>query len=594
VKKIISAFICCIVISFFSCDTLEVEPRKSIPLERVFVDDVKKLLNEKSYLEAFQYLERLEREVHEISQEEIIQLREETLSGITNEFNDAVQKQDYLKALNYFISLKNISYHKNILEWSESKLRLKIAESYLDNGEDQIALLEYTNILENMTIEKKTVQQLLELAENNYNVAAINKIVNYMQKKNQSIPVKYVNLAKQVPHISQMVEGTVTIWVNKGVKIEKGMGRPDISLGSGFFIDKRGYVLTNYHVVSSEVDPEYEGYSRLYVMLSDNPEQKIPAKVVSFDKVFDLALLKVEVIPKFVFSTISERDMFTGEKITVIGSPIGLENTVTSGIISSTGRRILQLGDAFQIDAPVNFGNSGGPVISEKGSLLGLVFAGFEQFEGLNFALPAKWINRVIGRLFKDKEITHYWTGLALKETTHGLEVIYVMPGEPAHQAGIQVGDIIKKINDHEHSKIIDIQNLLLEYTQPALVSLTISRDDNTFDTALCLKPRPFIPLETALDRDTKLNLLYPLYGMKLEKVGEYLWENHYQVQRVLEGSIADEIGLSELDSVYIRGWEYDQENKIVLVKILAKRRKKGFLEGIVYLPVLLKTNYFI
>lgn len=592
-KKIILVFFG-ILFFFFACDTFEVEPVTTIPLEKVFINDVKKLISEKSYLEAFQYLSRLEREVHEISQENIIQLKEQTLEGIISQFNEAVQNQKFLNALNYLLSLKNISYLQKIQNWSEYELRLKIAEGYLQNGNEQIALLEYIDILNDFSIATIKLEQLLKLAENNQNIAAIKSIVKAMQKNKQPISAKYINLARQITPIFQMARGTVTIWVNKGVKIDKGVGRPDISIGSGFFIDKRGYILTNYHVVSSEVDPEYEGYSRCHVLLSDNPDQKIPAKVVSFDKIFDLALVKIEVTPEYVFSTASDYTMLSGEKITVIGSPVGLENTVTAGIISSTGRRILQLGNAIQIDAPVNFGNSGGPVISEHGLLLGLVFAGLEEFEGLNFALPTQWINKVLARLFSEKEITHYWIGLALKETSKGLEVIYVMPGGPAFHAGINVGDIIKSINGQEYNKIVNVQNVLLEYVQPALISLTISRDNNLFDAAVCLKQRPFIPLETALDRDTKLNLLYPLYGMKLEKVGSYLWENHYQVQRVLEGSIAEEIGLSELDSVYIRGWEFDEENKIVLVKILAKRRKKGFLEGIVYLPVLLKTNYFI
>jgi len=593
VKKIIFTFVC-IIIFFFSCDTFEVEPTDIISLEKIYVEDVKKLITKKSYLEAFQYLSRLEREVHEVSQEDILLLKEETISGIIDQLNEAVQKKEFLSALNYLLSLQNISYQHKIEKISESELRLRIAEIYLQNGNDQIALLEYLNILNDFSIEMTKLQQLLELAENSYNIAAIKRIVNAMQKNKQPISTKYINLAKQITPIYKMVEGTVTIWVNRGIKMDKGVGRPDISIGSGFFIDKRGYILTNYHVIASEVDPEYEGYSRCYVLLSDNPEQKIPAKVISFDKIFDLALLKTEVTPEYIFSTVNDQNMLTGDKITVIGSPVGLENTVTAGIISSTGRRILQLGDAIQIDAPVNFGNSGGPVISEHSLLLGLVFAGLEEFEGLNFALPTKWINKLIARLFSDKEITHYWTGIALKETAKGLEVIYVMPGAPAFHAGIQVGDIIKKVNSQEHNKIVNIQSLLLEYVQPALISLTISRNDKVFDAIICLKPRPFIPLETALDRDTKLNLLYPLFGMKLEKVGTYLWENHYQVQRVLEGSIAEEIGISELDSIYIRGWAFDEENKIVLVKILAKRRKKGFLEGIVYLPVLLKTNFFI
>ncbi len=588
--------IACVIIIFiyFGCNTFEATPTQTIPLEKVFIADVKELINKESYLEAVQYLSRLERESHEVSAQDIASLKQSALDGIKTKFYQAVQNQDFSFALSYFLSLRNISETNLITDWSEADLRLKLAENSLKKGNEQLALLQYLAVLNHPALGVKDFRNLLQLAQNSGNSLALRKIINAMRNRHFSVPATYIEKLKKVTPISTMVGGTVTIWVNRGVKLEKGVGRPDIIIGSGFFIDKRGYILTNYHVISSEVDPEYEGYSRCYILLSENQDQKIPVKVVSYDKLFDLALLKAEITPSYVFSTIDDEDMSAGQKITVIGSPVGLENTVTAGIISTTGRRILQLGDAIQIDAPVNFGNSGGPVIGEDGRLVGLVFAGLEEFEGLNFALPSKWINKALNGLFSGDQVFHLWTGIALKETPQGLEVIYVMPGSPAFEAGIRLGDIINKVNGREYKKIVNIQSLFLNYEQPALVTLTLIRNDTVHEIPVCLQKRPYIPLEAAMDRDLKVNLLYPLYGIKLEKIGTYLWETHYQVERVLEGSVAEEIGLSEYDSVYIRGWEFDQKNKIVLVKILAQRRKKGFLEGIVYLPAIIKTNFFI
>ena len=88
------------------------------------------------------------------------------------------------------------------------------------------------------------------------------------------------------------VNATVTIWVDKGIAIHNGMGFADRVLGSGFFIDRKGYIVTNHHVISDMVDPKYEGYSRLYVKLAADQDTRIPAKVIGFDKIHDLALLK--------------------------------------------------------------------------------------------------------------------------------------------------------------------------------------------------------------------------------------------------------------------------------------------------------------
>ena len=129
-------------------------------------------------------------------------------------------------------------------------------------------------------------------------------------------------------------------------------------IGSGFFIDANGYLITNYHVIQSEVDPEYEGFSRVYIKRAENPTVRIPAKVVGWDATFDLALLKMEINPEVYFQLGSAEDLNIGSRIYAIGSPAGLEQTLTSGIVSAQNRRLLSLGSVLQIDAPVNHGSS--------------------------------------------------------------------------------------------------------------------------------------------------------------------------------------------------------------------------------------------
>ena len=104
--------------------------------------------------------------------------------------------------------------------------------------------------------------------------------------------------------------------------------------------------------------------------------------------------------------------MSVGDKISAIGTPIGLEGTLTSGIISSIGRKMTTLGNVFQIDAAVNSGNSGGPLIDEKYKVQAIVFAGMLQFQGLNFAIPVEYLKLLLPRLYYGGEILHPFVGI--------------------------------------------------------------------------------------------------------------------------------------------------------------------------------------
>ena len=152
-------------------------------------------------------------------------------------------------------------------------------------------------------------------------------------------------------NISQCIAGTVTVWVDLGIKVHGGMGYADRVIGSGFFIDERGYLITNYHVIADVVDPKYEGYGKVYIKLAGDEENRIPAKIIGWDKTHDLALLKTEVKPPYVFSLGSSSDLKSGDRVYAIGSPLGLESTLTSGVVSSTNRKIFTTGSVLQIDA---------------------------------------------------------------------------------------------------------------------------------------------------------------------------------------------------------------------------------------------------
>jgi hypothetical protein len=316
--------------------------------------------------------------------------------------------------------------------------------------------------------------------------------------------------------------------------------------------------------------------------------------VVGYDKAFDLALIKTEITPDYVFGGWSGQTLTPGDRIFAIGSPAGLEKTITSGIISAMGRRLLQVGDSMQVDVPLNPGNSGGPLLDERGDVIGVVFAGMQQFPGLNFAVPYRWVEKALPALFKGGAAIHSWLGMAVAETEKGLEVIYTVPGEPAEQAGLVSGDIIETLDGKPFKKLGDIQEEVLRHTPPTLVSMGIRRGESTQDVLVCLTDRPDQPIEVALKRDTRDNIVYPLFGMQLQNVGTFLWKGDYIVKRVTQGSIADETGISPDDPLTIQDWQVDTDKGYAMLQVVIKKKRAGFLESAIQIAAYLETDNFI
>ncbi|MDR0389651.1 MAG: S1C family serine protease [Spirochaetaceae bacterium] len=391
---------------------------------------------------------------------------------------------------------------------------------------------------------------------------------------------------------ADMIQGVATVMVYRGTRIERGMGSPDWILGSAFFVDGSGLLITNYHVIASEVDPSYEGYSRLYIRMGDSSSARIPAKVVGWDKAMDLAIIKAEIKPAYVFSVVDRVLPRVGETVLAIGSPGGLEKTVTSGIVSALGRRFLPIGDVIQIDAAVNHGNSGGPVVDLSGRLVGIVFAGIEQFQGLNFAVPAERMAAALPAMIKGGKAERPWLGLAVSETNQGAEIVYVAPFTPASEQRIEEGLYIKSINGAEldvpqGALIPALQDLLFPARPGELVALE-SSDGRT--TILRSAARPDMPLADAAKVDSKERIAAPLFGLVLSPSANRAFSPSFLVKKVVRGSIADEAGLSENDPVTIRNLRIDETIGIAMMEINVKRRRSGYLETTMRLPAILDS----
>lgn len=224
------------------------------------------------------------------------------------------------------------------------------------------------------------------------------------------------------------------------------------SLGSGFIIDRNGYIVTNNHVVA-EAD-------EIKVKLTDGKE--FDAEVVGRDSKTDLALIKIKGAEELIPLPLgNSKDLKVGTWVVAIGSPFGLEQTVTQGIVSAKGRSIGAgpYDDFIQTDASINPGNSGGPLLNLQGEVVGINTAIMARGQGIGFAIPIDMAKNIVAQLKDKGEVTRGWLGVQIRDLDESLASYYklkpysgvyvenVVPGDPADLAGIRSGDIITSVD---------------------------------------------------------------------------------------------------------------------------------------------------
>lgn len=412
-----------------------------------------------------------------------------------------------------------------------------------------------------------------------------------------NVPGVVVEKSLLPKNIQNCIDATVTIWVDKGIAIHNGIGYADRVLGSGFFIDKRGYLITNHHVINDMVDPKYEGYSRLYIKLASDQDTRIPAKVVGYDSVLDLALLKVEIDPPFVLQLGSSRELQIGDKVSAIGTPLGLHGTLTSGIVSAVDRKLFTTGNVLQIDTAVNSGNSGGPLIDGQMNVQAIVFAGIMQYQGLNFAIPVEYLRQDLPFLFYGGKRNHVWIGTyghTFKEggKNAGLEIQYVMPGGVAFRAGLQKGDVITAIDGNRIYSIDNAQDVLRNFGIKSIVNFCYKRDGKEYSVNIYLEERPAQPGYEIYKSDLLSTSLVPIFGMELLPVSTTS-SKRFTISEVLKGSVADESGFSVLDPVLITDVEFSEDNDAISITMNTRKKKKGYLDITLRIGSALDSPYY-
>ena len=259
------------------------------------------------------------------------------------------------------------------------------------------------------------------------------------------------------------------------------------SMGSGFIINQAGYIVTNNHVVDGATD--------IRVKIDDGRE--MAGKVVGRDPKTDLALLKVEATGLPVIPLGDSTQLQVGEPVMAIGNPFGLERTVTTGIVSATGRVIGQgpYDDFIQTDASINPGNSGGPLINSRGQAVGINAAIFSQTGGsvgIGFAIPVNQAKSVVTQLVASGKVTRGWLGVTIQPLTAelakgfnvtegtGALVAGVEDGSPAARAGLRAGDIITHYDAQKVTTSGDLPKLVAATAVGRQVPITVVREGKT------------------------------------------------------------------------------------------------------------------
>ncbi|ARU06625.1 serine peptidase [Comamonas serinivorans] len=260
-----------------------------------------------------------------------------------------------------------------------------------------------------------------------------------------------------------------------------GDSEPVRGLGSGFITSADGYVMTNAHVV--------EGADEVTVTLTDKREFK--AKVVGADKRTDIALLKIDATGLPIVKIGDVGKVKVGEWVMAIGSPFGLDNSVTAGIVSARQRDTGDYLPFIQTDVAINPGNSGGPLINLRGEVIGVnsqIYSRSGGFMGISFAIPIDEASRVAEQLRTTGKVTRGRIGVQIDAVTEdvaeaiglgkarGALVRRIEPGSPAAKAGLEPGDVIVKLNQTDIERVNDLPRLVGALKPGSSATLSIVR----------------------------------------------------------------------------------------------------------------------
>lgn len=293
-----------------------------------------------------------------------------------------------------------------------------------------------------------------------------------------------------------------------GGEVPESRTRVERGTGSGFIISNDGLILTNSHVVN--------GADSVTVLLKDG--RTLMGKVLGQDNLTDVAVVKIQANNLPVAQVGDSDQLRPGEWAIAIGNPLGLDNTVTAGIISATGRTSGDIGvpdkrvGFIQTDAAINPGNSGGPLLNQFGQVVGMntaIIGGGAQ--GLGFAIPIKTAQRIANQLIATGKVNHPFLGIRMTNLSpelkqrinndpsstlrvqedRGVLIFQVLPNSPASKVGLKTGDVITRINGQEVTKASQIQQKVEDTSAGKSLQLEVRRTGQTLSIAIQPEPIP-------------------------------------------------------------------------------------------------------
>jgi serine protease Do len=303
------------------------------------------------------------------------------------------------------------------------------------------------------------------------------------------------------------------------------------SLGSGVIVDKQGYILTNNHVVDQA--------TKIQVQLSASDPTKYTAKLIGVDQDTDLAVIKIETNKDLPVAKLGNSDgVQVGDWVLAIGSPFGLQATVTAGIISAKDRGGIgqQFQRFLQTDAAINPGNSGGPLVDLAGQVIGIntaIITGSRGYEGVGFALPSTTAISVYDQIIKHGRVTRGSIGVSFQEelgtnaitlkelgAPYGVVIMSVEPGSPAEKAGLKGGDVITSINGKPVKTGNDLVNPIAMAPIGTKIKLTYVRDRSQKEAGAVVEDRTRVfPNQAGRTGDQPGDAMPAEFGLRVDSL---------------------------------------------------------------------------